>query len=80
MIIFNNKISLIRSIFFSFRYLRWCAYNIFLRRSKRLKQLVYRMNQMIEHDIQEYPGDNAAIAEYYNSIRCMFEQERIFKK
>jgi hypothetical protein len=38
------------------------------------------MNQMIEHDIQEYPGDNAAIAEYYNSIRCMFEQERIFKK
>ncbi len=28
---------------------------------------------MIENNIQEYPGDNATLAEFFNSIRCMFE-------
>jgi len=56
-----------------YRYLRWCSYNIFLRRSKRVKQLITRMNQMIENNIQEYPGDNETLAKFFNSIRCMFE-------
>ncbi len=38
-----------------------------------MNQLVYRMNQMIENNIQEYPGDNATLAEFFDSIRCMFE-------
>jgi hypothetical protein len=55
------------------RYLRWSAYNIFLRRSKRLKQLISRMNQMIENHIQEYPGDDATLTEFHNSIRLSCE-------
>jgi len=57
-----------------FRYLRWSSHNTFIRRSKRVKQLVFRMNQMIENKIKEYPGDNATLAEFFHSIRCMFKQ------
>ncbi len=63
---------------FCLRYLRWSAYNIFLRRSKRLKQLISRMNQMIENHIQEYPGDDATLSEFHNSIRCMLKNKKIF--
>jgi hypothetical protein len=38
------------------------------------------MNQMIENNIQEYPGDNATLAEYFNSIRCMIEKQNEFSK
>jgi len=55
------------------QYLRWSAYNIFLRRSKRVKQLISRMNQMIENNVQEYPGDNATLAEFLNSVRLSCE-------
>jgi len=55
------------------RYLRWSAYNVFLRRSKRAKQLITRMNQMIENNIREYPGDNATFAEFLNSVRLSCE-------
>ncbi|CAF3634903.1 unnamed protein product [Rotaria sordida] len=50
-------------------YLRCAAYDVYLRRSKRQKQLVSRMNQMIENNIQEYPGDNATLGEFFNSVR-----------
>ncbi|CAF1512032.1 unnamed protein product [Rotaria sp. Silwood1] len=50
-------------------YLRRTAYEVYLRRSKRQKQLISRMNKMIENNIQEYPGDNATLAEFFNSIR-----------
>lgn len=58
----------------------WCANHIFIRRSKRMKQLVFRMNQMIDNNIKEYPGDRATLAEFYNSIRCKFITtiERLF--
>jgi len=38
------------------------------------------MNQMIENNIQEYPGDNATLAEYFHSVRCMIEKKRNFRK
>ncbi|CAF3092333.1 unnamed protein product [Rotaria sp. Silwood2] len=50
-------------------YLRNTTYDVYLRRSKRQKQLISRMNQMIKYNIQEYPGDNATLAEFFNSIR-----------
>ncbi|CAF1046874.1 unnamed protein product [Adineta ricciae] len=50
------------------RYIRWCAYKIFLRRSKRVKQLVSRMHQMIDRNIQEYPGDNGTMGDFFRSI------------
>ncbi|CAF4274305.1 unnamed protein product [Rotaria socialis] len=50
------------------RYLRSMSYDIFLRRSRRQKQLVSRMNQMIENNIHECPGDSATVAEYFRSI------------
>ena len=58
-----------------FRYLRWTTYQIFIRRSKRVKQLSFRMNQMIENSIKEYPGEQATLTEFDNSIRCMLNRE-----
>lgn len=38
------------------------------------------MNQMIENNIREYPGDNGTVAEFHNSIRCMFDKQKRFSK
>ncbi|UJR22545.1 hypothetical protein I4U23_025594 [Adineta vaga] len=51
------------------QYLRWSANNIFHRHSKRVKQLISRMNQMIDNNIQEYPGDDQSTEEHHASIR-----------
>ena len=29
------------------------------------------MEQMIEKNIQEYPGDNATLTEFFNALQCM---------
>ncbi|CAF2522868.1 unnamed protein product [Rotaria sp. Silwood2] len=47
------------------RFLRWSSYSIYLRHSKRVKQLETRMNQMIHNGITEYPGDNATVAQFF---------------
>ena len=60
---------------YSFRYLCLSAHQIFIRRSKPVKQLISRMNQMIENSIKEYPGDRATLTEFFNSIRCMFVEQ-----
>jgi hypothetical protein len=31
---------------------------------------------MIENNINEYPGENATLAEFFNSIRCTFKNEK----
>lgn len=51
------------------RYLAWCAYNVYLRRSKRLQQLISRMNLMIENNVRAYPGDQATLVDYHQSIQ-----------
>lgn len=61
-----------------FRYLRSTAYDIYLRRSRRLKQLISRMHQMIENNIHEYPGDKATVAEYFQSIGCKLAKTKYF--
>jgi len=38
------------------------------------------MNQMIENNIQEYPGDNITSTEFFNCVRCMFEIKKNKKK
>ncbi|CAM4747568.1 unnamed protein product [Rotaria magnacalcarata] len=50
------------------RFLRWSSYNIFLRHSRRVKQLETRMHQMIFNGINEYPGDNATAAQFFATV------------
>ncbi|CAF1135320.1 unnamed protein product [Adineta steineri] len=55
------------------RFLRWSSYNIYLRYSKRVKQLETRMNHMIHKNINEYPGDHGTVEEFFTSIRKSIE-------
>ncbi|CAF1301960.1 unnamed protein product [Rotaria sp. Silwood1] len=50
------------------KFLRWSSYNIYLRHSKRVKQLETRMNQMIYNGITEYPGDNATVEQFFATV------------
>ncbi|CAF4241953.1 unnamed protein product, partial [Rotaria sordida] len=49
-------------------FLRWSSYDIYIRHSKRIKQLEIRMNQMILNGITEYPGDNATVAQFLATV------------
>jgi hypothetical protein len=35
------------------------------------------MNQMVEKNIQEYPGDNATLADYFSSIECRLKKKDV---
>jgi hypothetical protein len=59
-------------LFFYNRFLRWSSYNIYLRHSKRVKQLEARMNQMIRDNISEFPGDNATTEQFLATMPSMF--------
>ncbi|CAF0775064.1 unnamed protein product [Rotaria sordida] len=50
------------------QFLRWSSYDIYVRHSKRIKQLETRMNQMILNGITEYPGDNATVAQFLATV------------
>lgn len=54
------------------RFLRWSSYNIYLRHSKRVKQLETRMNQMIHKDINEFPGDHATMEQFLATMPSIF--------
>ena len=62
--------------FVVFSYISWCAYNTYCQRSKRLKQLVSRMNFMIENNIRQYPGDQGTLADYHRGIECKTQSSR----
>ncbi|CAF3437133.1 unnamed protein product [Rotaria socialis] len=50
------------------RFIRWSSYNIYLRHSRRVKQLETRMHQMIFNGINEYPGDSATAAQFLATV------------
>ncbi len=62
----------------SFRFLRWSSYNVYVRHSKRVKQLETRMNQMVHQGINVFPGDNAAAEQYLATMPSMFTQFEFF--
>lgn len=51
------------------RYLRWSTSQTYRRYSTRAQQMSFRMNQMIDDNICEYPGDHASISEFLHSLR-----------
>jgi len=55
-----------------YRFLRWSSYNVYLRHSKRVKQLETRMNQMVHQNINVFPGDNASSEQYLATMPSMF--------
>ena len=51
------------------RFLRWSSHNVYLRYSKRVKQLKIRMNHMIRENINEFPGDHATNEEFLRDMK-----------
>lgn len=65
--------------FLIIRFLRWSSYNIYLRHSKRVKQLETRMNQMIHDGINQFQGDNATVEQFLATMPSMFNKSKYFK-
>ena len=43
--------------------------DLYLRHSKHLKQMVSRMNQMIENRTSHYPGENTTLEQFLHAVR-----------